>query len=330
MNSSDSEAAVSSDVDSGEVLTTSLPDSSGLVSDIQDFAVHDGPGLRILVFLKGCPLTCEWCQNPESISPDPEIEYHSVLCRECLRCLDVCPVPGAVTTDKEHRIDRGKCIQCMRCVEVCSGKALSAVGELMSAEQVARKVARYKPFFARSDNGGVTLSGGEPAFQPKFTSRLLELCRDPGIHRAVETCGYTPYETLKDIAKAADLLLYDIKHMDETSHLKGTGKSNTLILENVKRLCDEGITEIVVRIPLINGFNDDENNVRATAEFVSSLKTVDRLDLLPFNELASAKYRAMCLEWKYAETRQQSPEQLARLRKIVESYGFRTTIGGLW
>lgn len=305
-------------------------DVKGLITNVLDFAVHDGPGLRVLVFFKGCPLSCGWCQNPENIVPYPEIEYRSLLCQECLRCMEACPIPDAITHDKEQRIDRSKCIRCMRCVDVCLGKALGTVGVWTSAEELLQKIIRYRPFFNRSDHGGVTLSGGEPLFQPEFSLTLLNSCRELGIHTAVETCGYSPYGILKEIGQATDLLLYDIKHMDEAAHIRGTGRSNSLIFDNLERFCRDVDTEVAVRIPLISGFNDDDENIRRAAEFVSSLNKIKRLDLLPFNELASAKYKAMGIEWEYAETRQQSRERVARLKEIVEAYGFETTIGGLW
>lgn len=301
-----------------------------LITNLQDFVVHDGPGLRVLVFFKGCPLRCEWCQNPENLAPFPEIEYRASRCLGCLHCMEVCPIDGAIVHDKEVRIDRNKCIKCMRCTEVCRGKALREVGEWLSAEALVDRVLPYKPFFDGSDHGGVTLSGGEPIFQPEFILKLLRSFREAAVHTAVQTCGYTSYEILKEVAQAADLMLYDVKHMDAASHIIGTGKSNDLILNNLARLCKEVDTEMVVRIPLICGFNDDEGNVRASAEYVRSLERIIRLDLLPFNELAAAKYRAMGLQCKYEGVSRQGDEHLARLREIVESYGLKVTIGGLW
>lgn len=305
-------------------------DEMGWVSNLQDFVVHDGPGLRVLIFLRGCPLKCRWCQNPENQDPSPQISYRKSLCLECMRCTEVCPVPGAITKNKEQRIDRSKCTKCMTCVNVCLGKALQKVGEEMLIEQVLENILPYKPFFDHSDRGGITLSGGDPTFQPAFTLRLLKACREHGIHTAVETCGYTKYDILKQIAEASDLVIYDIKHLDEGSHIDGTGISNRVILKNLKRLCKEIDTEIVGHVPLICGFNDDDENVSKIAKFVSSLKKIKHVDLLPFNELALEKYRTLGLDWKYTEARRQSPEHLARLKEIVESFGLEVTIGGLW
>lgn len=303
---------------------------SGWFSNLQDFVVHDGPGLRVLVFLRGCPLRCRWCQNPESLELLPQIEFHKSRCLGCRRCVEICPIPGAILEDEEQRVDRVKCIKCMTCVELCRGKALQRVGEQISVEQVLNKILAYKPFFDHSDQGGITLSGGEPTFQPEFTLKLLKSCREMGIHIVMETCGYINYKTLKGIVQNVDVLIYDIKHMDEASHIMGTGRSNRLILDNLRKLCKEDKKEIVVHVPLICGYNDDEENIIKTSQFIRSLKKIKHVDLLPFNDLASEKYRVMGLEWEYDKVRRQSPEQLTQLKEIVESYGLEVTIGGLW
>ena len=305
-------------------------DKAALVTDILDFMVHDGYGLRLSVFFKGCPLKCTWCQNPEAIGSEIEIAYHAERCIGCGKCLEVCPVPGAIVEDNHRRIDRTKCTLCLDCVEACPGTALQKVGEEYSVDKLFAKISRYKVFFENSDRGGVTLSGGEPTAHRTFVLELLKKCREAGIHATIDTCGCAPYETIKEIAENIDLVLYDIKHMDEAKHVEGTGVSNRLILENLKRLCEEATLDIVVRIPLIPGYNDDEENVRETVEFLKSTGKINRLDLLPFNELPVDKYQAMGLTWDCGELKTQSREDLLVLKEIVEGYGFEATIGGMW
>jgi len=305
-------------------------DKVALVTDILDFMVHDGYGLRLSIFFKGCPLRCRWCQNPEAIEGEIEIAYDAKRCIGCGKCLEICPVPGAIVEDNRRRIDRTKCTKCLKCVGGCSGTALQQVGKAYSVGELYAKISRYRVFFDSSDRGGVTLSGGEPTYQKAFVVALLRKCKETGIHTTIDTCGYAQYETIREIAENVDLVLYDIKHMDEAKHIEGTGVSNKLILDNLKRLCVEGDFDIAVRIPLIPAYNDDEENVRKTAEFLKRTSKIDKLDLLPFNELPADKYQAMGLNWDCGELKSQTRQDLFKLKEIVEGYGFKVTIGGMW
>ncbi len=300
----------------------------GMAVNIQDYSVHDGYGIRTLVFLKGCPLRCPWCQNPEAIYPEFEIKFQASLCIECFKCDEVCP-ENAIIKDKSKRIDKRKCSLCMLCVESCPSKALSRVGEKMSVDYIMKPILSYRPFYDASEKGGVTLSGGEPTFQPRFTLELLKKCTQSGIHTAMETCGYTKFNLLRLLIDHLDLLLYDVKHMNDELHRKFTGVSNRLILRNLKKIARELDIECVVRVPLICGFNDDEENIRETSSFASSLG-IKQIDLLPFNELPSGKYKSLGLNWKYKRMKRQSDERLAELQEIVKGYGVEVTIGGLW
>jgi pyruvate formate lyase activating enzyme len=203
------------------------------------------------------------------------------------------------------------------------------VGNTSSVEDILKKILSYKPFYDSSEKGGITISGGEPTLQSGFVLELLKKCKEHGIHTAMETCGYAKFETLNSLVPFLDLLLYDIKHMDSKLHAEATGVSNELILENLKKLSAIPRLECVIRIALIPGFNDDEENVKLTAKFVANLN-IKKLDLLPFNELPSGKYRTLGIDWIYKEVKAQNETKLLHLKEIVESFGLVVTIGGLW
>ena len=306
--------------------------TKAIIGKIDEYAVHDGPGTRALVFLKGCLLRCKWCQNPELIKFEPEIWFHKVLCKRCGLCQEVCPANAInLENDDLHRIDREKCLgfECGKCVEVCPYNALRIVGYEMTAEGLWRQLAKYKGFF-QGTKGGITLTGGDPLHLPDFSAEVLELCKRDNIHTAIETSLYGSYQNLRKIARYCDLILADIKHMDSEKHKEGTGVPNKVILENFRRLNEDFEGEIVVRIPLIPGYNDDEENIRKTAEFLAPLERVKGIDLLPFNAFPVTKYEALGIDWAYRGVRKQSDEHLNRLCEIVKSYKTHCTIGGLW
>jgi pyruvate formate lyase activating enzyme len=302
----------------------------GLVVNIQDYSVHDGSGLRSIVFLKGCSLRCEWCQNPESFNLYPEIAYHERLCIGCDHCKEVCP-EGAIIEREKGRVNHRRCSYCMKCIKVCPTSALTRVGSWLTVQQVLEKLRRYIPFYRRSQDGGITVSGGDPLVQPEFTSEVVRACRAEGIHTAIETCGYGDYEKLEKIADHLDLLLYDIKHIDDPAHKKGTKVGNKEILANLTTLCRERpALQKVIRIPLIPGYNDDVKTVRRIAEFVTSVG-IEQIDLLPFNILPAGKYKMMGMgPWLYSGIKQQPKEKLDRLARVVKKMGLKFTVGGLW
>ena len=305
--------------------------TKAIIKTIDEYAVHDGPGTRALVFLKGCALHCKWCQNPELIKFEPEIWFHKALCKGCGKCKDVCPV-NAINLELDiNRIDKEKClgVDCRKCVEVCPSNALQVVGYEITAEELWRQLAKYKPFYQGS-GGGITLSGGDPLHLPDFSAEVLELCQKDNIDTAIETSLYGSYENLWKIARYCDLILTDIKHMDNEKHKEGTGVPNELILENFKRLNEDFKGDIVVRVPLIPGFNDDEENIRKTAEFLAPLERIKGIDLLPFNVFPIAKYEALGIDWVYKGVQKQSDKHLSRLCEIVKSYKAHCTVGGMW
>ena len=302
----------------------------GIIKNIEEYVVHDGPGVRCIAFLKGCMIRCTWCQNPELIRPKPEIWFLKTLCKESGRCVEVCPT-DAISMDSENKFDRKKCNQCGECVKVCRDKAFQTVGYETTAEDVFRVLEKGKPFYQDSDRGGITLSGGDPLFQPEFSAEILRLCREAGIHTAIETCLHAKYEDVYKVISQCNLLMCDIKHMDSEKHKQGTGVPNELILKNYERLNKDYEGEIYVRIPLIPGYNDDRENIDRTAKFLAPLDKVKGIDLLPFNPLPVTKYQSLDQEWVHKGDMIQSQEYLLELRKIVESYDrFIISIGGMW
>jgi pyruvate formate lyase activating enzyme len=297
----------------------------GTIFDIKKYAIHDGPGIRTTVFFKGCPLRCRWCHNPEGQSSRPEMFVRSSRClKECSECLSVCELKAISRTEMSPVIDRERCNSCGKCAEVCPAEAIEVVGRQMSVQEVMAEVEKDMIFHDES-GGGVTFSGGEPLLQPVFLSTLLEKSKEKDIHKTVDTSGYASFEILEEISKNVDLFLYDLKMMDEKKHKEYTGKSNKVILENLKKLLKKA-KKVVVRIPLIPGINDDEKNIQETAEFVCSLKRVQQISLLPYHNLGEGKYKR--LERSYIQNVPlPSKELLEKVKKKLTDYGFDIRTG---
>ena len=269
------------------------PAVRGRVFDVQRFSLHDGPGIRTVVFLKGCPLRCAWCANPESQRPGPQIAWFENLCAGCGRCAAACP-RGAIALDGGRpRTDRRACAACGECAAACARGARRLLGRDVTVDEVMAEVRRDAPFFRRS-GGGVTFSGGEPLAQPAFLLECLRRCRRWGYHTALETCGQTSWDDLREVAALADLILYDLKLVDPLRHEQLTGVRNELILENLERLLDQGAA-VTVRVPVVPGANDDRESLDALAAFVASHTAVRRVELLPCHALGAHKYAALDL-----------------------------------
>jgi len=259
----------------------------GRVLDITRMSVHDGPGIRTTVFLKGCPLSCLWCHNPESISPEPEIGLLGNKCIGCGKCAEVCPAGAHTFRDGAHLLDHERCTVCGKCVEACLPGALEYYGRQMSAEEVSAAVLEDKTFYLKS-GGGCTLSGGEPLWQADFCAELLKLLREEGVHCAIDTSGAVSWDCFETVLGCTDLFLYDVKHTDETVHREHTGSTNGQILDNLARLSECGVP-IEIRIPTIPGFNADESSMSAMGKLLGGLPNTVGVRLLPYH-VARSKY----------------------------------------
>ena len=302
-------------------------DISGFIFDIQHYSIHDGPGIRTTVFLSGCPLRCLWCQNPESHAMAPQLLFRSEKCTGCGLCISVCPEKAVALAEDGIRTDRYRCSGCGACVSVCTAGARSISGREVSALEVFEDVASDKVFYEGS-GGGVTLSGGETLLQPEFSRALLRLCRENGISTAVETCGAAPWDRVKELLSETDLVLYDLKHMNPQEHTSGTGVSNKIILDNLRKIHGELGLSVQIRIPVIPGYNDSEENLRSTAVFVA--EQLDRntpVCLLPYHRMGTGKW--VQLEKTEPAFTAETPgeEQMRSYQKIFEYYGLTATVG---
>lgn len=272
-------------------MTASAP-LTGIVFNIQKYSVHDGPGIRTIAFLKGCPLACRWCSNPESQKPEPELAYNRSKCLnigQCGRCVEVCAA-GAITVaaDQTIEIDRNLCIDCMQCADACPAKALIVYGKPMTVADVLRVVEQDAMFYSRS-GGGMTLSGGEPMFQADFALALLREARARHIGTAMETAGYCRYELLAEACGLLDHLLYDVKSLNPVRHQEMTACSNVLIQKNLQRLREDfPRLAMTIRTPVIPGFNDSESDIRQIAALAKTLGA--GYEILPYHRLAQPKY----------------------------------------
>ncbi len=259
------------------------------IIDIKKFAIHDGDGIRTTLFLKGCPLKCVWCHNPESISFAPQLSYIEKKCISCGECVTACNAGAHSVNENGHFLDRTKCISCGKCEEVCLGEALKLYGRKMSIDELVPILLEDKSFY-ESSKGGITLSGGECLMQPEFCAELLKRMKENGVSTAVDTCGFVNRQAIDAVLPYTDVFLYDIKAIDEDVHKKCTGKSNKIILENLRYLDERG-AKIEVRYPYVPGMNDGE--VEKIADLLCSLKNLTKLRVLPYHSFAGSKYEAV-------------------------------------
>ena len=287
---------------------------SALVFNIQRFSVHDGPGIRTTVFLKGCNLGCFWCHNPESIDPRQEIQLFPEKCIGCGNCFEACPVHAHQMVDGRHLLDRELCTRCGACVGGCYAEALVQAAEPRTVADVHDVVLRDHPYYEES-GGGLTVSGGEPLLAPGFLSALLAMCRDSGVHTAVDSAVHVPWRVVEDVLPLVDLFLVDFKHIDSDVHRAGVGVPNERILENIARLAVEH-PHLWIRVPVIPDFNDSPEVLGRMAEFLAHLGPVERVDLLPFHRLAGAKYYSLGRDYHAEHLEAPGEKSMADYREI--------------
>lgn len=298
----------------------------GFIFNIQRFSIHDGPGIRTIVFLKGCPLRCQWCSNPESQDPKPVLLFSQKKCISCGTCEKACPL-GAISFKGSPypTIDRNLCDSCGKCVDVCCTQALYFEGKSETVENILAEVVKDRAFYENS-GGGLTLSGGEVLAQPAFAYALLAIAKDQGLHTAIETTGYAQPEVLRKMVSQVDLVLYDFKHHDSAVHLQKTGVVNDQIIQNLKMLC-EMKQPLVVRIPIIPGFNDSLDDARAFGRLLSEF-AVEEINLLPFHQMGEHKYDLLGKEYLYHGIKTLREENLSEYRQIMADFNLDVKIGG--
>jgi len=260
---------------------------TGRVFNIQRFCIHDGPGIRTTVFLQGCPLRCTWCHNPEGVGKDPLLSFIPERCIGCGCCLRVCPRGSHRMDGGVHVLDRDKCVVCGSCARECFAEALELIGKDMGVEEVLREVLADRVFYETS-GGGMTLSGGEPLFQIDFTRELLRSAKDNDLHCCVETCGYAAPAQFEQVLEYVDLFLYDVKDTNDERHVAGTGVSNAPILANLRLLHDAGAS-IILRLPIIPGWNDRDDHFEGVASLAASLPDLLGVEVMPYHRLGGGK-----------------------------------------
>jgi pyruvate formate lyase activating enzyme len=300
---------------------------TGLIFDIKRYSINDGPGIRITIFFKGCPLRCAWCHNPESFSTQVQKMYTASKCIGAVECIKVCPNNALTLTKQGIVTDAERCNLCGKCAEVCPTKAIEMTGQIYSVDQLMAIIEKERLIFDQS-GGGVTFSGGEPLLQSDFLIELLDACGESGFHRSVDTCGFTDTAKLLEVAKRTDLFLYDLKQLNSNRHNEFTGVNNEKILNNLSALAKTG-ANINIRFPFIGGVNTDSENVEKMAEFIANLegeKVV--INLLPYHQIAAHKYKKMGKEYGTGIMTEPTNEEINLAIKIFANYNLEVIVGG--
>lgn len=298
-----------------------------LIFDIKRYAINDGPGIRVVIFFKGCNLHCAWCHNPESISSKVEKMYAPAKCIKCGSCVAACPENAITLTPNGIVTNPDLCKICGKCAEVCPTKAIEMSGKVMTVPEIIDIIEKERIFFDQS-GGGVTFSGGEPLIHSKMLFELLDECRKRKIHTAVDTAGNVSADIILEAAKKTDLFLYDLKMMDSDLHKKWVNTSNERILQNLKTISEAG-AHIIIRIPLIGGVNDTIQNIEQTAKFISELAGEKKeVNLLPYHNIAQNKYMKLGKSDDFEELLEPDKSAIARAISKFDEYGVKATVGG--
>lgn len=294
----------------------------GIIFNIQRYSIHDGPGIRTTIFLKGCPLRCKWCSNPESINPIPEIFLRDERCDQCGKCLEVC-IPQAISLGENSiEIDRTKCDLCLKCEEICPTRVINCTGKKVSVNEVVLEAMQDEIFYNNS-GGGITISGGEPLFQPKFTLKLLKQFKERAIHTTIDTTGFASWEDFNQVLNYTDLVLFDIKHLNSQIHLKFTGVKNELILRNLENVLKKNV-KIWIRVPVIPDFNDSSEYMEELAMFLKD-KSVDKVSLLPYHEWGKHKYKFLGRVYPMQNVQFIDEKLIQDFKQTIESYDLKVT-----
>jgi pyruvate formate lyase activating enzyme len=298
--------------------------SKGLIFNIQRFSIHDGPGIRTTVFMKGCPLRCLWCSNPESQDFHPNLFVRDINCRGCGACVKTCPQQALTLTRQEGRkIDWSRCNHCLLCVPACLYHSLNACGQYLTVPEVVDEIMKDDDFY-RNSSGGMTVSGGEALWQSDFVADLLEACKQKGLPTALDTSGYASWERIKKVLEFTDLVLFDIKHLDSVRHKETTGVENAGILENLAKISKE--KPVWIRMPLIAGYNDSDDHIRRMVSLGKEIRP-QKISFLPYHEGGKAKSGQIGKTYLFDGARMPDEEQVDRLKEIMEVEGLTVTVG---
>ncbi|MBI4832624.1 MAG: glycyl-radical enzyme activating protein [Candidatus Lindowbacteria bacterium] len=301
-----------------------MDNNKATIFDIQRYSVHDGPGIRTLVFFKGCPLRCKWCQNPESLDREPEIAFFAGKCIGCGECAKVCP-KGAIVYDGPKRIERSLCDRCGKCAEICYAEALTVIGKKYDVRALLDVIERDRPFYEQS-GGGVTVSGGEPTIQFDLLLEFLRAAKEAGLSTVIETCGVFAWSKFKSLLRYLDLIYFDLKIIAEDDHKRLTGASNKKILANARKLVESG-QKVVFRVPLVPGMTATERNVSDIITFLGELGKKE-VHLLPYHRMGESKLERIDSSLEPLNLTPLSEDEIGRIKSQFEGAGIKVSIGG--